>query len=158
MQFQISNDDEICMSGGYQSYHRYNFPLDLALRNEDMDQSSLFFYCSTWWTITLRTWVGLTFIWMFRSSCLAQLLCPFCKTLICPSRMWADCGIAKIKVNPTQILEVMVHTVHIRYSLALLLAFVLLKGPQNFSKKGQMKGYFNSNKDIFYPFCKFWSN
>ena len=38
---------------------------------------------------------------------------------------------------------------------ALLLSFVLLKESQNFSKKGQMKGYFSSNKDILLPFCKF---
>ena len=35
---------------------------------------------------------------------------------------------------------------------ALLLAFVLQKGQRNFSKKGQMKGYFSSNKDICGPF------
>ena len=55
------------------------------------------------------TWVGLTLIWMYHPSCPAALpILPFSHQ---PKQGQADSGIAKIKVNPTQVRDLLCHPV-----------------------------------------------
>ena len=61
-------------------------------------------------------WVGLTLILMFHSSCPAAQ--PVLPILHQSRENWADCGISKIKVNLTQVRDLMVHPVDMLTLLA----------------------------------------